>query len=299
MNNKLEVNPYANGGGVHPFYSHKKHHATIVDMLKSLDDQPTGNNSDRALGTKIIGLRSTGAPEVNGVHQHRHHAEVSQSGAAMAELFKQEQRRSTEGVSILLPTSTDYATGPSQQVCHPIACGSYEYSEQYHDEVKPAYGPQISAHSQYLGYNSLRLGLPLRVAEEPVYVNAKQYNGILRRRQSRAKAELARKLIRERKPYLHESRHLHAMRRARGCGGRFLNTKKQDNAATDPTPEGSISSDSRSTGSARESYLSSSKLATSALSLNEDPSTSLISKENVPRAQNALHTWANHSGNYA
>ncbi|OEL14341.1 hypothetical protein BAE44_0024642 [Dichanthelium oligosanthes] len=95
------------------------------------------------------------------------------------------------------------------------------YADQHYGMLSPY--PMAAAPG---GCMRIPLNMP---SEAPIYVNAKQYEGILRRRRARAKAERENRLVKARKPYLHESRHLHALRRARGSGGRFLNTKKEAN----------------------------------------------------------------------
>ncbi|KAK4796855.1 hypothetical protein SAY86_029181 [Trapa natans] len=140
-------------------------------------------------------------------------------------------------------------TGPT--MVHP----AYPYPDPYYRSIfapydaqsyppQQAYNAQPMVHLQLMGIQQAGVPLPSDVVEEPVFVNAKQYHGIMRRRQIRAKAELENKVTKSRKPYLHESRHLHALRRARGCGGRFVNSKKneanQSDAGSDEKSQQSI-----------------------------------------------------------
>ncbi|PQP98952.1 nuclear transcription factor Y subunit A-1 [Prunus yedoensis var. nudiflora] len=145
--------------------------------------------------------------------------------------------------SSVVPTMGEHLDPNSQMelVGHSIVLTSYPYSDPQYGGMLTPYGAQAMLPPHFYGIHHGRMPLPLEMEEEPVYVNAKQYHGILRRRQSRAKTELEKKLIKARKPYLHESRHLHALRRARGCGvlSAFPNTSNGNFDSSNVQREGS------------------------------------------------------------
>lgn len=126
---------------------------------------------------------------------------------------------------MVMPCTANIVPHSPFEAGHIMAPMAYPYIDPYYGGIIAAYSGSPVMHPHLMGIIQPGLPLPTDTVEEPVYVNAKQYHGILRRRQSRAKAESENKFIKCRKPYIHESRHLHATKRARGTGGRFLNSK--------------------------------------------------------------------------
>ncbi|XP_038883162.1 nuclear transcription factor Y subunit A-7-like [Benincasa hispida] len=172
------------------------------------------------------------------VHDYSDNAEADEQ-----QKYSESQNHSSSVINGLnqpsIATPNQYVTSTQIGAGHAMAPAAYPYPDPYYRSIftpyepqpypPQPYGGQPMVHLQLMGIQQAGVPLPTDAVEEPVFVNAKQYHGILRRRQSRAKAESENKALKSRKPYLHESRHLHALRRARGCGGRFLKSNKNEN----------------------------------------------------------------------
>ncbi|XP_076942491.1 nuclear transcription factor Y subunit A-9-like [Bidens hawaiensis] len=202
-----------------------------------------------------------------------------------ASSFHSDKSYLQQGVPNMLPSNG----APLELVGHSMACAPNPYGDPYYAGMMAAYG-QPMVQPQY--FDIPRMPLPIEMEQEPVYVNAKQYHAILRRRQSRAKAELERKLIKDRKPYLHESRHQHAMRRVRGTGGRFVKkTEVESLKNTTGSGSGSVISSSQSVNSKRVQSESDESL--------EAPRGGLVNSLNAHTYRENGGSWISMSSNQA
>lgn len=160
-------------------------------------------------------------PSLVGVDRHHHVVGTSSiTGSHDTELSY-----IPSGYSYHLPAVTEDVVYEGHVPSHYVT-PSYAHAASPHMYIQ--HHPQLThPHHHLLNHTHLRGGagggvglMPNAELEQPLYVNAKQYHRIIKRREARAK--LARYMPTKRAPYMHESRHKHALKRKRGEGGRFL-----------------------------------------------------------------------------
>lgn len=129
-------------------------------------------------------------------------------------------------------SNPSYTTTPDLSPCSPFLMPAFipmfnfsNYSAYMMQQpmMPTLYPPQACYSTQtcYSPQSPNKLQLPTDSGNgEPVYVNARQYHRIIKRRMARG--SVPPRLREHRRTYRHESRHQHACRRPRGPKGMFL-----------------------------------------------------------------------------
>ncbi|KAF8396156.1 hypothetical protein HHK36_017769 [Tetracentron sinense] len=230
--NKLEPNthsfppsticsqPWWRGRGV-------EYNAISPDVLaESASKSPSMEHPNGGVGAKAGHSQPNGGlNEGAAVNKEMQTITAKQSGSDGN--YGQEHQHLQHVASAIPPSMGEYLVPPQMElVGHSIACAPYPYSDPYYGGIMTAYGPQALVQPHLLGMHHTRMPLPLEMAEEPVYVNAKQYHGILRRRQSRAKAELEKKVVKVRKASLAHKQDIESEHQQGNSIPFILNTNK-------------------------------------------------------------------------
>uniref|UniRef100_A0A0B6ZK35 Nuclear transcription factor Y subunit n=1 Tax=Arion vulgaris TaxID=1028688 RepID=A0A0B6ZK35_9EUPU len=122
-------------------------------------------------------------------------------------------------------TNTQFSVNPQMLFLNQVTINGQTHYVLVDASNKPVQLPQgiqvINLPNTQLTGQSIQIPTS-DTGDEPLYVNAKQYHRILKRRQARAKLESEGRIPKERQKYLYESRHRHALNRVRGSGGIFI-----------------------------------------------------------------------------